>query len=143
MLGSVAAGRRELVLRALLPPEPEDATDRSEHGRDRALVRPLRPFHRAGDGLAGLLPQHALGDDPRQPARDGVPPVEDAHAGTLALLLKKRAAPLRQGAALGERRGRRAARPLCGDEGTSLAIKMPPSKKPCATFEESFPSACS
>ena len=184
--GQVSFRSPRLVARALAAPEPEQATDCGDAGRDRALVRALRPLDRAGyDGLRLVL-HHRLRADPGEPAEHGVPPVEDAHARRLTSLASGRSRhvpgtvpgtcprirlelgrdlreserpfrgasrlgarassrgpgsapgqkgeppPLRRGGGSGRKRGRRAARPLCGDEGTSLAIEIPDPRKPCA-----------
>src|SRR5215204_1794568 len=74
----LARGRRQLVARALLPPEPEHADDRGERGRDRALVRPLRVLDGARRGPACLLLRRRLHSQPRQPPEERVSPIEDA-----------------------------------------------------------------
>ena len=47
-------GYRRLVVRALAAPEPEHPDDCADAGRDRALVRALRPLDGAGNGAFAL-----------------------------------------------------------------------------------------
>ena len=72
-----------LVARALAAPEPQHTADGGEAGCDRTLVRALRALDRARHCLLRLVLHHGLRADPGQPAENGVPPVEDAHARTL------------------------------------------------------------